>query len=192
MAVALTRWTKNHDSVSVSRGPLTYSIQIGEKYVRRNPEQKDDRWPAFEIVPATPWNYGLALDPSHPVAGIEVVKKAFPSDNRPFGVANSPIELRVPAKRIPNWTENYFGVVDKLQSSPIKSSEAVETVTMIPMGAARLRMSALPTIGDGPDAKPWAETSEPISSWSEDPGIIKTLTDPRIQETRTMEVRGCS
>jgi len=26
---------------------------------------------------------------------------------------------------------------------------------MIPMGAARLRISALPVIGDGPNAKPW-------------------------------------
>jgi hypothetical protein len=40
-------------------------------------------------------------------------------------------------------------------------------------------MSALPSIGGGPEARFWVKCSEPISSWSEDQGIIKTLTDPR-------------
>jgi hypothetical protein len=33
----------------------------------------------------------------------------------------------------------------------------VETVTLIPMGCARLRISAFPVIGEGPDAQPWPE-----------------------------------
>jgi hypothetical protein len=165
--------------VSVHRGPLTYSIKVGEQYVRQHPERKDDKWPAYEIVPTTPWNYGLVLDPTNPANGLEVVKRPFPASNQPFTLADTPLELKVPAKRLPDWTENYFGVVDKLQASPIKSDEPVEIVTMVPMGCARLRMSALPTIGEGPDAKPWTKCGEPISSWSEDAGILKTLTDPR-------------
>lgn len=179
MAVRVTRWEKNNSSVSIQRGPLTYSIKIGEKYVRQHPERQGDKWPAFEIVPITPWNYGLALDPDNPAAGIEVLHKPFPASNQPFTPDDSPIELRVPARRIPNWTENYFGVVDKLQRSPIQADAALEHVAMIPMGCARLRMSALPTIGTGPEAKPWVKCGEPISSWSEDVGILKTLTDAR-------------
>ncbi len=178
MAIVVARWEKNNNSVSVNRGPLTYSVKIGEKYVRQHPERKEDKWPAYEIVPTTPWNYGLVLDSADPIASIEVVKKSFPMSDQPFTLAETPVELKVRAKRIPHWTENYFGVVDKLQPSPVKSDEPVETVTMVPMGAARLRMSALPTIGDGPDAKPWAKCGEPISSWSEDPGILKSLTGP--------------
>ena len=179
MAITLTRWEKNKNSVSVNRGPLTYSIKIGEDYVRQYPERKDDKWPALEIKPTTPWHYGLVLDGANPAAGIDVVKKEFPASGQPFALADAPVELKVRAKRIPNWTENYFGVVDKLQSSPVKSDQPVETVTMVPMGCARLRMSALPVIGEGPDAKPWAKCGEPISSWSEDEKILKTLTDPR-------------
>jgi hypothetical protein len=179
MAVTATRWVKNKNGVSIQRGPLTYSVRIGENYVRQHPERKDDKWPAFEIVPTTPWNYGLMLDAANPAVGIEAVKKEFPADNQPFTPAAAPVELKVPAKRIPEWTENYFGVVDKLQASPINSSAPVETITMIPMGCARLRMSALPVIGEGPDAKAWVKCGEPISSWSEDEGILKTLTDPR-------------
>jgi hypothetical protein len=35
---------------------------------------------------------------------------------------------------------------------PVQSSEPVETVTLIPMGAARLRISAFPVIAN-PEAK---------------------------------------
>ena len=34
MKLKVTRWEKNQNSVSINRGPLTYSIKIGEKYVR--------------------------------------------------------------------------------------------------------------------------------------------------------------
>ncbi len=179
MAVTLTRWEKNKNAVSVNRGPLTYSVKIREKYVRQHPERNDDKWPAFEIVPTTPWSYGLVLDSANPASSIQVVQKEFPASTQPFTPADAPVELKVLAKRIPNWTENYFGVADKFQPSPIKSDEPIETVTMVPMGCARLRMSALPTIGNGPDARPWTRCPEPISSWSEDAGILKTLTDPR-------------
>ena len=68
--------------------------------------------------------------------------------------------------------------MDRLQPSPVKVDTKTETVAMIPMGAGRLRMSALPVIGDGPDARPWPKYQEPVSSWSEDPGILKTISDP--------------
>jgi hypothetical protein len=123
MSVQVTRWAKNKGSVSVNRGPLTYSVKIGENYVNRFPDRTDDKWPAFEIVPTTSWNYGLALNTTNPASGIEVVKKAFPASNQPFTTADAPVELKVKAKHIPNWTENYFGVVDKLQPSPVKSDE---------------------------------------------------------------------
>ena len=39
----------------------------------------------------------------------------------------------------------------------MRSDEPLETVTLIPMGAARLRISAFPTIGTGPAAHDWVE-----------------------------------
>ena len=179
MPVTVRRWEKNNDSVSINRGPLTFTVKIGEQYVRLHPEQKEDPWPAYAMTPKTPWNYGLVLDRAGLPSAVEVVQKPFPASDQPFTLENAPVELKVRAKRIPDWTENYFGVVDRLQPSPVRSDEPVETLEMVPMGCARLRMSALPVIGEGPDAKPWKKATEPISSWSEDEGIIKTLTDPR-------------
>lgn len=42
-----------------------------------------------------------------------------------------------------------------LQAGPAKSDQPTETVTLIPMGAARLRITSFPTVGDGPEAHTW-------------------------------------
>jgi len=156
MKISVTTWAKNHNSVSVNRGPLSYSLRIGEKYVRVG---GTDKWPALEIHPTTPWNYGLVLDPQDPegtrAGSFEVVQKPWPQDNQPFEVKAAPTELRARAKKIPAWQLDELGLVGLLQQSPAKSDEPTETVTLIPMGAARLRISAFPTIGSGPDAHPW-------------------------------------
>jgi hypothetical protein len=178
MKLKATIWEKNANSVSINRGPLTYSIKVGEKYVQHGNRDPKAQWPAWEIVPTTPWNYGLVVDPAKPEQTIKVVERDWPADDQPFRAESAPIELRADARIIPNWVENYWGTVDRLQPSPVKVDTKTETVAMIPMGAARLRMSALPVISDGPQARPWAKYQEPVSSWSEDTGILKTVGDP--------------
>jgi len=152
MKITLTKWTKNKNSVSVNRGPLTYSLKIGEKYVKAG---GTDKWPAWEIHPTTPWNYGLVLDEKDPASSFRVVYKAWPDNDQPFEAIAAPIELRAKAKKILAWQKDHLGLVDKLQQSPVKSDELTETVTLVPMGCARLRISAFPTIGTGPDAHEW-------------------------------------
>jgi hypothetical protein len=66
-----------------------------------------------------------------------------------------PLLLHAKAKRIPAWQQDRLGLIGPLQQSPVKSGEPVERVTLIPMGAARLRVAVFPTIGDGPDAHEW-------------------------------------
>jgi hypothetical protein len=74
---------------------------------------------------------------------------------QPFTPATAPIELQVKAKRIPTWKQDAQGLVGALQASPVKSNQPVETVTLIPMGAARLRISTFPVISSGKDAQVW-------------------------------------
>ena len=157
--ITLTKWTKNKNSVSVNRGPLTYSLKIGEKYVRVG---GTDKWHAWEIHPTTAWNYGLLSNEAKPASLFEVVHKPWPDDDQPFEANAAPIELRTKAKKIPAWKIDHLGLVGKLQQSPAKSDEPTETVTLIPMGCARLRISAFPTLGTGPDAHQWQEPSQPI------------------------------
>jgi len=152
MEITLTKWAKNHDSVSVNRGPLTYSLRIGEKYVRAG---GTDEWPAWEIDPTTPWNYGLILDEKDPASSFKFEMGRWPSDDQPLSAETAPIALMARAKRIPAWQQDNLGLVGKLQSSPVKSSEPTETVALIPMGCTRLRISAFPTIGSSSDAHEW-------------------------------------
>jgi hypothetical protein len=152
MALGLRTWPKNHHSVSVDYGPLTFSLKIGEKVVRYG--GKDD-WSELEVLPTTPWNYGLVLDAGDPTRTLEPVRKNGPVPEQPFTPETVPLSIKAKARKIPGWTLDRTGLVGKLHPSPVRSTEPVETITLIPMGAARLRITAFPTIGDGPNAQDW-------------------------------------
>jgi len=143
MCVGLRKWAKNKDAVSVDRGPLSFALAIGEKWVRYG---GSDAWPEWEILPTTPWNYGLVLDPRDPARSFELVRKPGPPAAQPFTPADAPLLLRATARRIPQWRQDRLGLVGPLPASPVHSEEPVERVTLIPMGAARLRIACFPTI----------------------------------------------
>ncbi|HOW66943.1 MAG TPA: glycoside hydrolase family 127 protein [Candidatus Paceibacterota bacterium] len=158
MEVRLRTWEKNRGTVSVDRGPLTYSLWIGEKYVRHG---GTDRWPAWDIFPETPWNYGLELKSGNPARGFKVIHRSWPADDQPFEARQSPIQLRAKGRRIPQWQLDEKGLVREVQASPVISREPLEEITLIPMGAARLRISAFPVIGPGLGALEW---TAPVSA----------------------------
>jgi DUF1680 family protein len=153
--VRVRTWPKNHYAVSVDRGPLTYSLELGEKYQRYG---GTDEWPEYEVLPTTPWNYGLVIPK---VESLQVVQKDGDIALQPFTHETTPIAIKAKAKKIPNWTKDHTDLVGPLQDSPVRSDEAVEEITPIPMGAARLRITAFPFIGSGPDAHDWAMLPKP-------------------------------
>jgi len=145
-------WEKNKNAASISYGPLEFSLKIGERWQRYG---GTDEWPEWEVFPTTPWNYGLVLDERDPARSLQVTRKPGPIAEQPFTPDAAPIEIRAPAKKIPGWKMDKTGLVGVLQASPVKSDEPVETIALIPMGAARLRISMFPTIGTGPAAHEW-------------------------------------
>ena len=155
MKLEVKTWDKNKDSVSVDRGPLTYSLTIGTKsepYGKMNPA-----WPQTEVYATTPWNYGLTLDAvKNPAQGFEVIEKGGPLAYQPFTPENAPITIKTKARRIDQWAQDRRGLLIPLQESPAKTSEPVEVVSLIPMGAARLRISSFPTVSDGANAHEWS------------------------------------
>ncbi len=153
MRIVLRTWAKSNNAVSVDYGPLTFSLKIGEKW---NHYGKNEKWPEMEVHPASPFNYGLVLDAKSPESSFTVKHREGPLAAQPFTAETAPYELTVKARRIPAWTQDSKGLLNVLSPSPVRSEEPLETITLIPMGAARLRISAFPTIGDGPDARPWA------------------------------------
>jgi len=114
-----------------------------------------EEWPSYEIIPLSGWNYGLVLDTVRPESSFKIIRHGWPEDNYPFSVASVPISLQLEAKKIPGWKIDKHGLAAELQDSPVWSDEPVERVTLIPMGAARLRISAFPVIGYNTDANRW-------------------------------------
>jgi hypothetical protein len=158
MKVTLRTWAKNKNSVSVNYGPLTFSLKINERFVKEDsrasaigdshwqPNADASKWPAYNIYAASPWNYGLDLTASGDVSDWKVVHKRWPADSFPFTPDNVPLYIKVKAKQIPNWTIDANGLCAVLPESPVSVKTKEEEVTLIPMGATRLRISSFPTV----------------------------------------------
>ena len=158
METKVRQWAVNQNSISVDYGLLTFSLKIDERYQQRDSKAtaiSDSRWqegadatkwPSFEIHASTPWNYGLACDMSNPALSFTVVRKAWPQDNFPFTVESVPLEIKAKGRKIPSWGIDQFGLCAVLPVFPAKTSEPLEEITLIPMGAARLRISAFPLV----------------------------------------------
>jgi hypothetical protein len=157
MKIRIRTWEKNKNSVSIDRGPLTYSLKIDENYELVDsaktaigdsgwqPTADPKKWPSHEILPNSPWNYALAIDPAGDAAkSFEVITKPWPKDDYPFTNGSSPIELRTKAKKLPDWKIDEHGLCGVLPMSPVTTEEATTDVTLVPMGGARLRISAFP------------------------------------------------
>ena len=70
----------------------------------------------------------------------------WPKNNFPFTQLDSPIIIKAKGKKIKNWKIDETGLAGELMDSPVKSNELTEPIELIPMGAARLRISSFPVI----------------------------------------------
>ena len=137
-------------SVSVERGPLVYSLRIAESWSKLRQTGPVTDW---EVFPTSPWNYGLRLDSANPASSFEV--EEAPIGAQPFHSAAPPVMLKARARRLPQWV-----MVDDSAAAPPQSPVTIpvkeeivnrpkdETVTLVPYGATRLRITSFPVLGD--------------------------------------------
>jgi hypothetical protein len=154
MKVTTKTWPQHVGAVSVNRGPLSYALKIAEKKVTKGGTAK---WPAVEYHPASAWNY--AIDPSTVKLGSR--KSSGP---QPWSLEGTPLSLTAKARRVPEWQLDMYGLAAMLQNSPAFTKEPLETVTLVPMGAARLRISVFPTYSTR-DGNHWKAPQRPKPSW---------------------------
>ena len=157
MDVSLTTWPRT-GAVTVDRGPLSYSVKIGERWKKHSGDEvwaKADKkkWPGWEVFPTTPWNYGLVVDDLK--KAFKVVTKKGALADQPWTPGAAPIQIKAKAKQIAAWKLGKDKTVAELQPSPIKQAGPTKTITLIPLGCARLRMSVLPTVENSGDAQEW-------------------------------------
>ncbi|MCL3780165.1 hypothetical protein EMN47_07145 [Prolixibacteraceae bacterium JC049] len=158
MEIAVKKWVKNHNSVSVSYGPLSFSLKIDEKMVKRESTETaigDSRWqkgvdthkwPSWEIYSNSKWNYGLVYDENNLAASFKVVKRDWPKDNFPFTHASNPISIMTKGAIIPEWKMDEHQLCGELMDSPVQTNTAIESIELVPMGASRLRISSFPVV----------------------------------------------
>jgi DUF1680 family protein len=154
MEFALSEWPRT-GSVSVDRGPLSYSLKIAERWQRCG---GTDAWPEWEVFPASPWNYGLVIDRADPAASLAVTATR-PAGDQPWTVDAAPIEVQARARRLPRWQIEDNQTVGELPLSPVRADQPEERVTLIPLGCARLRIACFPVVG-GPEAQEWGKSMD--------------------------------
>ncbi|HLI92492.1 MAG TPA: beta-galactosidase, partial [Puia sp.] len=126
MKVRVRTWDQNKGSESVNYGPLTFSLKIKEDYVKVDSKANaigdskwqasadQSKWPAFEILPGSAWNYGLVAGDS-----FKIVRRPWPADDFPFTQQSAPIEIRTTGRQVPGWTIDQYGLCGVLPVSPV-------------------------------------------------------------------------
>ena len=151
MEYAVRRWQVNKNSVSVDYGPLTLSLKVEETY-KQMPSTETavwdskwqegadaSAWPTFEILPGSPWNYALKVQ-----SPVTLQRKNWPSDNNPFTLSSVPMEFKSQGRLVPDWKIDEYGLCGVLPYENARKSDRLDEITLVPMGAARLRISAFP------------------------------------------------
>jgi hypothetical protein len=129
-----------NDAVTLLRGPVVYSLRIGEYFHRIAGEAPHADW---EVYPTTDWNYGLVLDPKRPDSSIQVSVNEI--SKVPFSNEAAPVTLQVKGKRIPHWFLK-DNSADEPPSSPVRVEGESVPIELIPYGCARLRITEFPVV----------------------------------------------
>jgi DUF1680 family protein len=131
-----------HGSVSIERGPLVFSHNIGQAWLKLRDRAMTADW---QVYPTSQWNYALKVNPSAQPKNITVSES--PLTDRPFAPEGTPIRLHVKARLLASWMAAE-GVAGALAESPVESSERDETIALIPYAAAKLRITSFPWLRD--------------------------------------------
>lgn len=157
MKLSLRIWPTNRHSATIDYGPLTLSLKIEERYEKVNSAEMaigdsrwqegadTEKWPTYEIYPESAWNYALILPEDDPFEHFTIEKLPWPSDNQPFTLDNVPLRVKATGRTVPSWGYDETGLTGVLPREDAPRSAETDEITLVPMGAARLRITAFPT-----------------------------------------------
>lgn len=135
--------SRPNDLYAVTRGPIIYSLAIGERWVRIN-EDIPGREPPhcdYEIYPTTAWNYGLCFDKINPESSLTF--KERPIGDYPFSPEGAPIIAYVYGKKV-DWSKKNGVAYPHPEMKWV--SEEIEKLKLIPYGCTNLRMTEMPIV----------------------------------------------
>ena len=143
---AAAAWQQGHNgAVALVRGPLVYSLPLGEDWRRIHEDVPGRELPHgdWEVHPTTPWNYAVEADVDTPEAAVEFLES--PVGELPFSPAGAPVSAVVSARRLPAW-QLVNGSAADTPVGPVDSDEPREELTFIPYGCTNLRMTEFPPL----------------------------------------------
>ena len=147
--IKLTTWYNN--STAVQKGALIYGLKIEEDWRTYDSndarelkvEHKED-FPLREVYPASAWNYGLVTDERAEFTVVEEAEVAL----QPFSAESAPIKILAKGQILPEWTLD-GNIAGPQPYGPVKYEESeLETITLIPYGSSRLRITHFPTLNN--------------------------------------------
>lgn len=144
MRPRISQWF--NQSVALERGPLVFSLGIGESWVKLRDRGLTADW---QVFPTSAWNYALALDSQSSAGSISVSESEI--GDVPFSRKQPSVELHVRAQQLDTWRAE-DGAADPVPQSPVQSHHPEETLTLIPYAAAKLRITAFPRTTSGQQA----------------------------------------
>ena len=151
-------------SVAINRGPVVYSLKIGEQWMVSAADPLGLGFDEYNVHATTPWAYALRLDPANPASSFTFTNFMTPAN--PFDPAQPSVALIARARQLPGWTIGWRGThAFEPPASPVASTNALETVTLVPFGTQHLRVSWFPYLGaPSPVADSFTENFDP--AWS--------------------------
>ncbi len=129
----VTHWY--HNSAVFESGPLVFSLPLEGKWTElKKYAQKSADW---QIENSRAWNYAVEL------GRCDANRRSMSMSDVPFDTKHPAVSLTVQGRQVKDWVEveNSAG---PLPISPVTSNEPLQTLTLVPYGAAKVRVTAFP------------------------------------------------
>jgi DUF1680 family protein len=138
----VTHWFQN--SATFERGPLVFALPFNAEWTElKHYAERSSDW---QLTPKDDWNYAVSLgnDASQRCA---VKVEQAEVGNLPFDAKHPAVTLHVNGRKLQTWTlkDNSAG---PLPASPVQATAPARELTLIPYGAAKLRITSFPYISE--------------------------------------------
>lgn len=153
MPVKVENWFKNQ-GVSITRGPLVYSLQIVEKRVEHTSDPDNIKpllsgheiraFPEVEFSANSDWRYGMGMVSKKYPKDIKAVES--PLTENPFIEEQTPVRLELPLYHLPDWAPGLSEPAGLPTAGQQQVDGDAKTMTLVPYGSTHLRLTTLPVV----------------------------------------------